>query len=206
MELSALRKHASGLRRRISPLLWAKRKLLKKHGVSLSKSVAVYGPILVYRHPGSSITVGEDVVLAASPRRNSLEARGPVILRTMSKHSRISIGRESGLTSVTLSAAESIQIGKRVLMGSGVIVTDSDHHVTSTAKRRHLGIPAPLAEHRVIVEDDVFIGARAIVLKGVTIGRGSVIGAGSVVTKDVPPFSIAAGNPCKVVASVLDES
>jgi acetyltransferase-like isoleucine patch superfamily enzyme len=51
----------------------------------------------------------------------------------------------------------------------------------------------------IVIEDDVFIGARVIVTKGVLIGRGAVVGAGAVVTKDVPPFSVVAGNPAKVI-------
>lgn len=53
----------------------------------------------------------------------------------------------------------------------------------------------------VIIEDDVWIGANCVILDGVTIGTGSVIGAGSIVTKSIPPFSIAVGNPCKVIKS-----
>lgn len=53
----------------------------------------------------------------------------------------------------------------------------------------------------IIIEDDVWIGANCVVLDGVTIGKGSVIGAGSIVTKSIPPFSIAVGNPCKVIKS-----
>lgn len=53
----------------------------------------------------------------------------------------------------------------------------------------------------IIIEDDVWIGANSVVLDGVTIGKGSVIGAGSIVTKSIPPYSIAVGNPCKVIKS-----
>lgn len=53
----------------------------------------------------------------------------------------------------------------------------------------------------VVIEDDVWIGANCVILDGVTIGSGSVIGAGSVVTKNIPAFSIAVGNPCKVIKS-----
>ena len=51
----------------------------------------------------------------------------------------------------------------------------------------------------IIVEDDVWIGARAIILKGVTIGKGSVVGAGAVVTKTIPPYSIVGGVPAKIL-------
>ncbi len=51
----------------------------------------------------------------------------------------------------------------------------------------------------ITIEDHVLIGARSVILKGVTIGRGSVIGAGSVVVKSIPPRCIAAGNPCRVI-------
>lgn len=51
----------------------------------------------------------------------------------------------------------------------------------------------------IIIEDDVWIGANSVILDGVTIGKGSVIGAGSIVTKNIPPYSVAVGNPCKVI-------
>jgi len=54
----------------------------------------------------------------------------------------------------------------------------------------------------VVIEDDVFIGMNCLVLKGVTLGRGCVVGAGSVVTRDVPPGMVAAGNPAKVIGEV----
>ncbi|MEN6551326.1 MAG: DapH/DapD/GlmU-related protein [Methanobacterium sp.] len=55
----------------------------------------------------------------------------------------------------------------------------------------------------VIVEDHVWIGARVIVLPGVTIGKGSIVGAGAVVSKNVPPYSVAVGNPARVVKSLI---
>ncbi|WP_233191214.1 MULTISPECIES: DapH/DapD/GlmU-related protein [unclassified Cryobacterium] len=66
-------------------------------------------------------------------------------------------------------------------------------------------MPAPVIGDRVVIEDDVFLGARSIVLKGVRIGTGSVIGAGSVVSRSIPPGSIAAGNPCRVIGKIASE-
>ena len=57
----------------------------------------------------------------------------------------------------------------------------------------------------VIIEDDVWIGARAIILPGVIIGKGSVIGAGAVVAKSIPPYSVAVGNPARVVKTRTDK-
>jgi len=72
---------------------------------------------------------------------------------------------------------------------------DSDFHDLSP-EGRHFG---PASAEPVVIEDNVFIGSRAIILKGVTIGRDSVIGAGSVVTRSIPPRTVAAGNPAKVL-------
>ncbi|MEV7663036.1 DapH/DapD/GlmU-related protein [Paenarthrobacter sp. NPDC089316] len=60
------------------------------------------------------------------------------------------------------------------------------------------------APREVVIEDDVWIGARAIILPGVRVGRGSVVAAAAVVTKSVPPFSVVAGNPARVVKSRAD--
>ena len=84
-------------------------------------------------------------------------------------------------------------IGNNVMIGSGVIITTTDSHPIHWEARR-LNTEPP-ASAPVVIGDDVFISARAIILKGVTIGDGAVIGAGSVVTKSIPPIVIAAGNP-----------
>ena len=71
-------------------------------------------------------------------------------------------------------------------------------------------IPMRLQGHRqyqpVLIEDDVWIGARAIILPGLRIGKGAIVGAGSVVTKDVPPYAICVGNPARVIKSRIDQN
>jgi len=83
-----------------------------------------------------------------------------------------------------------------VLIGSGCLITDSDAHPIDPDERRlgRGGLSKPI-----VIEDDVFIGARASILKGVSIGKGAVGGAGTVVTHDVAPRSRVAGNPMKVI-------
>ncbi len=89
-----------------------------------------------------------------------------------------------------------ITIGNKVRIASHCVMVAANHRFTDPEQTIHgQGIdPAPIT-----IEDDVWLGARVNVLAGVTIGQGSVIGAGSVVTKDIPPYSIAAGVPCKVI-------
>ncbi len=103
-----------------------------------------------------------------------------------------------------------IVIGDKVIMGPEVVIMGGDHN-TGVFGRFLPDIA--LSENRasddadVVLEKDIWIGARAIILKGVRIGRGAVVGAGAVVTRSVPPYSIAAGNPARPrrMRGTLDE-
>lgn len=186
----------------VQPLL---RCHLRMRGVDIGSGVRVNGHVVTHLSLRGSISIGSGVTLTSLISHNSLEARGPVILKTLTHDAVLSIGDESGLTSTSISASREVRIGRRVLIGSGVVITDSDHHPISMAdvsERRHAPRPVSNPIDTVVIEDDVFIGARSIVLKGVTIGRGSVIGAGSVVSSSVPAMTIAAGNPCRVIRPI----
>ena len=105
-------------------------------------------------------------------------------------------------------------IGDNVIIANHVSLAGRyDHHY------QQLGVPIRLASHigdkdydwkgvdqKVVIEDDVWIGIGSIVLSGITIGKGSIIAAGSVVTKDVEPYSIYGGNPAKKLNSRFDSS
>jgi acetyltransferase-like isoleucine patch superfamily enzyme len=101
------------------------------------------------------------------------------------------------MTGGSLCAAQRILIGDDVAVGANTVITDTDFHPLSYAARH--SDPADGAVLPVTIEDDVFIGMNCLILKGVTIGQGSVVGAGSVVTREVPPHSIVAGNPARLV-------
>ena len=94
-----------------------------------------------------------------------------------------------------ISARFEVKIGKNVQIAPGVIIMDSDFHGVEDREAEDLATP-------ITIGDNVWLATRAIVLKGVTIGEGSTIAAGAVVTKDVPPFSLAAGVPAKVIKSL----
>ena len=95
-----------------------------------------------------------------------------------------------------IAAAAKLVIGQNVLMGSHVFITDHDHQFADLNK--HIGEQA-LAVAPVQIEDFVWLGENVVVLKGVTIGHHAVIGANSVVTRDIPPYAIATGAPARVI-------
>jgi acetyltransferase-like isoleucine patch superfamily enzyme len=100
------------------------------------------------------------------------------------------------------SVARSIVIGERCLLAGGVYIQDHDGHPLE-ARRRAAGEPSPAESIRSVqIGDDVWIGTDAFILKGVTIGDRSVIGAKSVVTRDVPADTVVAGNPGRVIRSL----
>ena len=121
---------------------------------------------------------------------------GTVRLQARGVDARIEVGEGTSFSNnVQVIAEESVTIGELCLIGDAVLILDSDFHNLSAAGRHTLpGLSAPI-----ILEDNVFIGSRVIILKGVTIGKDSVIGAGSVVVRSIPPGVIAAGNPAKVI-------
>ena len=102
----------------------------------------------------------------------------------------------------TLSAARRIRIGARCLVSAGVRIHDNDGHPLDPERRRAGRPIAPEDAAPVELGANVWIGACAIILKGVTVGENSVVGAGAVVAQDVPPNTVVAGNPARAVRSL----
>lgn len=109
---------------------------------------------------------------------------------------KLSVGNNSGL-GVNCQLQGKITIGDNVMMGPEVYIYTTNHEFS------RMDIPICQQgyqdEKPVVIEDNVWIGSRVTILPGVTIGTGSVIGTGAVVTKNMPPFSIIAGTPAKVI-------
>jgi acetyltransferase-like isoleucine patch superfamily enzyme len=121
----------------------------------------------------------------------------------------IEIGDHSYLANATLACVARISIGAFVMVSGGVTIADSDFHPTSPAERVRDAVAIsplgdrrerpPLAAAEVVIEDDVWIGYNAVVLKGVRVGAGAVIGPGAVVLHDVPAGAHVMGNPATVI-------
>lgn len=108
----------------------------------------------------------------------------------------IVLGNNSGL-GINCDISGPVVIGDNVMMGPEVVIYTTNHeHDRIDVPMIEQGIAMP---RKVTIGDDVWIGRRVIILPGVTIGRGSIIGAGAVVAKDIPPYSVAVGNPARVV-------
>jgi maltose O-acetyltransferase len=120
----------------------------------------------------------------------NVEPRASIGYRT------VSIGSNSGIGFRALVGSGS-RIGSNVMMGPEVLIYTRNHSIFRT--------DIPMIEQgdtaiaRVVIEDDVWIGARVIILPGVTVGCGSVLGAGAVVSRDVPPYAVVVGNTGRVV-------
>lgn len=95
-----------------------------------------------------------------------------------------------------------LTLGRNVMMGPECLFYSHAHKFNPQSRR----FEGYTEVKPIVIEDDVWIGRRAIIMGGVTIGKGSVIGAGAVVTKSVPPYSMAAGNPAVVKKSLLPDA
>ena len=132
---------------------------------------------------------------ARATRANPLGLSQPCVLRAYAPGAQLILGRNVGLSGTTLCASRSIEIGEGSRFGAGAMVIDTDFH--SPVGELDWNDDATVGARPVKIGRGVFVGARAIVLKGVTIGDRAIIGAGAVVTKDVPPHHVAVGNPAR---------
>ena len=167
------------------------------NGVQWKKGWHIYGMPIIQRFRGSEIEIGDHAWLRSWRSSNPLIPLHPVTLSTRSKKAVIHIGNYTNLTSTILVAMDRIEIGNHVWIGSNTTIVDTDFHPLDPNKR--LIAPSEGSFKPVVIEDDVFIGMNCLILKGVHIGSCSVVGAGSVVTRNVPPNAVVAGNPAVIV-------
>lgn len=145
-----------------------------------------------------TIKIGKGFKCNSRVTSNSIGLIQPCVFNICFANGQIIIGNNVGISGSSICARQKVTIGNNVLIGSGCLITDSDAHPINWLDRRD-GRNGNTQCAPVEIGDDVFIGARSIILKGVTIGDRAVIGAGSVVTKDVPADALVAGNPARVI-------
>lgn len=178
------------------------RLLFAYYAIPWDASWRIYGAPIIQKHRRSSMEFGRDLGLRSTRSSNPLGPNHPVILCTWQENARLQIGERFAMTGGTICAAESIFIGNSVAVGANTTIVDTDFHPLDPMQRSTN--PAHGNTAPVCIEDQVFIGMNCLILKGVTIGRCSVIGAGSVVTRSIPPGVIAAGNPAEILRELAD--
>ncbi len=178
------------------------RLLFAREGLHWGKGWRFYGVPIIQRHRRSTMSFGPRLQLRSALRSNPLGPNHPVFLTTWQAGAVLQIGADFGMTGGVVCAAESITIGDRVAIGANTTIIDTDFHPLDARQRR--AHPADAQTAPIIIEDDAFVGMHCLILKGVRLGQGCVIGAGSVVTRDVPPGMIAAGNPAKLIREIRE--
>ncbi len=183
--------------RRINILFFSRiiRIYYRSQGVIQGKGIKYNGFPLIRRYPKSTIKIGSNCILNSSKNSVSIQLQRRCTFVTMSKDAVISIGKNSGVSGLIIGSKEKVEIGANVLIGAECTIFDTDFHNSNPEQRQTLDKSA----RPVIIKNNVFIGLGCTILKGVTIGENSVIGAKSLVINNIPPNSIAIGNPCKVL-------
>jgi acetyltransferase-like isoleucine patch superfamily enzyme len=152
-------------------------------------------------YPDSLISLGKRARLVSRPDDTALGVARRCRFRTLRAGARITIGDDFRASGITLCAMTSVAIGDRVVIGADALIVDTDFHSLDPDVRGTVADFRLAKARPVQIESDVFIGARAIILKGAVLRQGAVVGAGAVVTGTVERYSIVAGNPARVVGS-----
>lgn len=157
-------------------------------GVKFGPNLSFNGRIIIDRFKYSTIKIGDNCTFNSHSLFNPRGIK-QCVLQTATDFARIEIGNNCGFSGVSIVCWNSVKIGNNVMVGANTCIGDTDDHPERLGTE-----PAPVE-----IKDNVFIGMHCLILKGVTIGENSIIGAGSVVTKDIPANCVAAGVPCKVI-------
>lgn len=162
--------------------------LAKIKGVRFSMFYSA-GIFSIDRMKNSTIQIGNKCRFMSKETGNKLGLNHRCILST-TDNAILYIGNNCRFSGTSIRCFQSIILGDNVRVGANVLIVDGDHHQDDPRSGNNMPI---------LIEDNVWLGANVVVKKGVSIGRNSVIGVNSVVTKDIPPNCVAIGNPCVVV-------
>lgn len=173
--------------------------LWRLKGIQLGSGIIWYGKPILSLEPGSSLSIGEGCSICSRSTQTALGVNHPVILRTLRSEAQLRIGSGIRMSGTTICAAMRVTIGDRCVIGANVTIVDTDFHSLDAGIRSS---PQDAGKVRPVeIGNDVFIGGGSYILKGVKIGDGAVVGAASVVTREVAAGQIVAGNPSRPIGS-----
>ena len=172
--------------------------IMKLNKVKFGKNLNLYGVPVIFKKKGSELNIGENCTIKSSFLSNLVGLSQRTIIVTRTEDAKINIGNNVGISGATIYARKGITIGDNTLIGGNVKILDNDFHPIEV-EARNLDIKEKIGTRKIKIGRDCFIGANSLILKGVEIGDGSVVGAGSVVTGKFPSNVIIAGNPARVI-------
>ncbi len=186
---------------RIPIYLWSRSYI---HWLSGKSNIDIKGKVIINGRPlidirrGSNLYIGDGVTLNSKNKGYHINMHSPVKLFADRPDAKIRIGDKTRIHGACIHAYQSIAIGNNCLIAANCQIFDGNgHDLSFPAVEDRINTTG--SSKPIVIEDNVWIGANSIVLPGVTIGRGSVISANSVVTKDIPPMVVAGGNPAVII-------
>lgn len=179
----------------------------KLNHVKYGKNFRSKGLIYIYRHYESAkIIIGDNVTINSAAWANPIGCGNRTYFQ-VNENAILTIGNNCGMSNVAISCEKEITIEDNVTIGSGCHIYDTDFHPLEYSERvkgYYKGCPTKRKPIRIC--EGAFLGAGCFVLKGVTIGKHSIVGAGSVVSKDIPAGEVWAGNPARKIRSFQTEN
>lgn len=173
--------------------------VLKSKNVEYSDFPNVRGKLFIAN--SGRCVFGKKLVFNSSITSNFVGLTKPCTIKVQ-KNAQLTIGDYSGFSGISIFCSESIIIGAYVNFGGNVSIWDTDFHPLNFKDRRS-HIIREINTAPIIIEDDVFVGANSMILKGVSVGARSIIGAGSIVTKNIPADEVWAGSPAKFIKKII---
>lgn len=170
---------------------------LRLRGVEVGKKLSVRGKLNLHISPNSKVKIGTNVRMKSGFGENAVGGA----LRIgfwVNRGGSLTICDGVGISNSTIVCSNSIVIGEKTFIGGGTNIYDTDFHSIDPQIRVY-GHDDAVKTAPIVIGKEVFIGGHCIILKGITIGDQAVIGAGSVVTKDITPRQIWAGNPVRFI-------
>ena len=173
-----------------------------KYKIKLYRKVKFRGFTIIYQFPGATINFGANIIINSDLFSNFIGINHPSIIIARDG-GKITIGNDVGMSGCTLYSLKEIDIGDRTIIGGNCKIIDNDFHPLSPHDR-FLNIRENIKKQKIIIGENVFIGANSIILKGTVIGNNSIVGAGSIVKGIFPDNVILGGNPAKVISEIRD--
>lgn len=175
--------------------------LLKFMKVKFGKKLLLKGAPVIINKKGASIFLGENVTIKSSFLSNLIGLYSRTIIVTRNKDAKITIGNNVGISGATIYARNSIEIGDNTLIGGNTKILDNDFHPLEIEARNNDDKDKILTKP-IKIEENCFVGCNCIILKGTQLGKGCIVGAGSVVSGEFENNSVIAGNPARVIRKI----